>query len=213
MKSPFLRADQNIKFQVVNKGLVRDLMCDVRSLLRCQSALLAISSSPQKGQKNLEFESPGSGPGSGTFSGNFSGIGSGSGSGDNEDEMLPMTLLRSNRALHGSTSYNIDNDNYSYNPPNLKGTIILELKDKTTCTLSFPDRNNYYLIWVWMKWLKLVISIQKGEFTPVPNPDGTSPPDLELPQWASVRKLTTSLSVVIKSSTGVEVRTLHFNCI
>lgn len=39
MKSPFLRADQDILLKVMNKGLMRDLMCDVSSLLKCHTSI------------------------------------------------------------------------------------------------------------------------------------------------------------------------------
>ena len=59
MKSPFLRADQDPVLQVVNKGLLRDLMCDVRSLLRCQTAILQKMTPTKNGSKN-SMESSGS---------------------------------------------------------------------------------------------------------------------------------------------------------
>lgn len=185
MKSPFLRADQDPVLQVINKGLLRDLMCDVRSLLRCQTAILSAratqnTSIPRSPEKNKQFISV-------------------------AEDLLPMTLLRSFRALQSSTRFQVENSEYTTHSPSAEAVIVLEFKDKSSCTLVFPDRKNHYLIWVWMKWLKLVISIQKGELKKTRQGGEGSAEAVELPAWAVTGKLISALSIVLRSSTGLEV--------
>lgn len=192
MKSPFLRAGQQQMLQVVNKGLLRDLMCDVRSLLRCQNT--ALSASVAQDRK------PAVGSGG---SKDFISV---------AEDLLPMTLLRSRRALHSSTRLDTESGEYTSQFPTAEAVITLEFKDKSICSLLFPDRKNYYLIWVWMKWLKLVVSIQKGELKMNSTTGDGKNLEPELPSWASSGKLTSSLTVVMRSSTGVEVSKLYKYC-
>ena len=193
MKSPFFRAGQEQIFQVVNKGLLRDLMCDVRSLLRCQNTtfLSKVTSVPRDDRKSSVTSAAGSK--------DFISV---------AEDLLPMTLLRSRRALHSSTRFDTESGEYTSHSPIADAVITLEFKDKSQCRLIFPDRKNYYLIWVWMKWLKLVVSIQKGELRSVSASGDGKNIEPELPSWAGSGKLTSSLTVVLKSSTGVEVSNL-----
>lgn len=186
MKSPFLKADQDEFLQVINKGLLRDLMCDVRSLLRCQPAVVA-KSSPTR--SDLQYQSQES-----------------SSSIDIEDDILPMTLLRSYRPLNSSTRLNVDIGEYTSHPPNCEASITLELKDHSTCILLFPDKNNYYLLWVWIKWLKLVVSIQKNELKVLPIGEESKTVELELPSWAAVGKLSSAITLILRNNCGIEVR-------
>ena len=118
-----------------------------------------------------------------------------------------MTLLRSFRALQSSTRYHVENGEYTTHSPSAEAVIVLEFKDKSSCTLDFPDRKNHYLIWVWIKWLKLIISIQKGELKKARQGGDGSVEAVELPAWAVTGKLISALSIVLKSSTGLEVST------
>ena len=185
IKSPFLRADQDASLQVVNKGLLRDLMCDIRSLLRCQAAISVTKA-------DLQYQSHES-----------------ANSIDIVDDMIPMTLLRSHRPLMSSTCLNVDMGEYTSNPPISDASITLELKDGSCCTLIFPDKNNHYLLWVWIKWLKLVMTIQNDTLKILPVGEESKSFDIELPSWAAVGKLLSAITVVLKSSNGVEVRNLH----
>jgi C2 domain len=196
MKSPFLKAGQEQLFQVVNKGLLRDLMCDVRSLLRCLNVTFPSKALPvaRDERKSSSISAAGSK--------DFISV---------AEDLLPMTLLRSRRALHSSTRLDAESGEYTSHSPIPEAVIMLEFKDKSQCRLIFPDRKNYYLIWVWMKWLKLVSSIQKGELRTVSASGDGKNPEPELPSWAGSGKLTSSLTVVLKSSAGVEVRNLHYN--
>jgi hypothetical protein len=189
LKSPFLAASQDPIFRVVNKGLIRDLMCDVRSLLRCQNAI--ISNRIPQAPHNVMI------PNSDPEMKDFITV---------ADDLLPMTLLRTGRALRSSTRLDVETGEYSYHSPSSEANISLHFKDESVCTILFPDRKNYYLIWIWVKWLKLVVSIQKGEWKIVSPATDRKPAELELPNWAAAGVLTSSVTVVMKSSSGAEVR-------
>jgi C2 domain len=189
LKSPFLAASQDPIFRVVNKGLIRDLMCDVRSLLRCQNAI--ISNRIPQAPHNVMI------PNSDPEMKDFITV---------ADDLLPMTLLRTGRALRSSTRLDVETGEYSYHSPSSEANISLHFKDESVCTILFPDRKNYYLIWIWVKWLKLVVSIQKGEWKIVSPATDRKPAELELPNWAATGVLTSSVTVVMKSSSGAEVR-------
>ena len=189
LKSPFLAASQDSIFRVVNRGLIRDLMCDVRSLLRCQNAIIS-HKSPQA-LHNVMI------PNSDPETKDFITV---------AEDLLPMTLLRTGRALRGSTRLDTDSGEYTYHSPAAEANITLHFKDHSTCTILFPDRKNYYLLWIWIKWLKLVVSIQKGEWKIISPATERKPAELELPNWAAAGVLTSSVTVIMKNSSGHEVR-------
>jgi hypothetical protein len=90
MKSPFLRADQDVLLKVMSKGLMRDIMCDVSSLLKNHTAILLDDQSEDFKSNVIE---------------------------NVEEDLIPMTLLRCGRSLSGSICLDIKSGQYTTKCP------------------------------------------------------------------------------------------------
>jgi hypothetical protein len=163
MKSPFLRADQDILLKVMSKGLMRDIMCDVGSLLKYHTEKIMDDQSEESKSQMIE---------------------------NVEEDQIPMHLLRCGRSLSGSICLDIKSGQYTNKPPLKQAVIILELENRSSCSLIFPDEKNHFLLWIWMRWLKLAVNIMKT--------------GSELPVWAISGNIRNSLTTIVKNSKGSE---------
>ena len=198
------------RFRNVSKYLIRDLMCDVRALMQLEllvdvkdkernnasgagaARLPAPLSTRSKSLHELQLEKKCK---EGIVSSEASTV-----AGPRADT-IPMHLLRGQTALLSSTTIDILSEAIANDTP--CGDICLRLDllvrghgrggsrvpspTLESCYVMFPDRNNHYLLWVWLRWLKLGANM-------VQNGQGSAS---DLPPWAVAKKLISNAVVLL----------------
>ena len=199
------------RLRSVSKYVVRDLMCDVRALM--QLDLLVDASSKEKvvGAGTARLPAP---LGVRSKSLHELQLASKSEGGDGSNAvlagaragayMIPMRLLRGQSALLSSTVLDVLREESASDLPCGDVCLRLDLLVRgkggggsnvavsptlESCYVMFPDRNNHYLLWVLIRWLRLGSNIVR---------DGKGGAG-GLPPWAVAKKVIINATVLLGS--------------
>ena len=127
-------------------------------------------------------------------------------------DMIPMTQLRARSMLVSSTRFDFTDGLFGRELPSRDACLRLDLPMAPSssrggggdgrsnfrqqgvterCYLVFPDGDNHYLLWVWMRWLRLGTNLRD-------NADTTQLPQggKNLPPWAVAEKVLSSMTVL-----------------
>ena len=233
LASSFITNDDGFN-RPISKYVIRDLMCDVRSLVQLQ--LLADQSqqsSPttrQTGSMLPKQSQFGKTPKSLhelqmaalTLQERESKVVADGGDGSTlglaataklllAADMIPMTQLRARCMLMSSTRYDFTDGLFGRELSNRDASLRLDLSVAPSsssgsgrdgrgsfrqqggterCYLVFPDIDNHYLLWVWMRWLRLGTNLRDNVTSQLPQ-EGKN-----LPPWAVAEKILSSMTVL-----------------
>jgi hypothetical protein len=115
---------------VFRREVIKDLLCDVRSLLKASNKLV-LSDFEQQAIEDVHLE----------------------------EDKIPMEQLRCQRPLINAVSINLlDNSCTRVAPVRDTGIRLILGAGKSVYFLRFP-RKNKFLLWIWVRWLKLAANL------------------------------------------------------
>ena len=126
-------------------------------------------------------------------------------------DMIPMTQLRARCMLVSSTRFDFTDGLFGRELSNRDACLRLDLPIAPSsssgsggdgrgnfrqqgvterCYLVFPDSENHYLLWVWMRWLRLGTNLRDNDTSQLPQGGKNLPP------WAVAEKVLSSMTVL-----------------